>query len=108
MVEVSMATRAELFRAEQERQGPKKAPMLRQADRQHDPGHTMNRNLSKKGDRRAGAALEDSASGRPSRKSTRPSSQHGRNDTTLMKVARDASLTPKAAANRSKTARGRH
>ena len=103
-----MATRAELFRAEQQRQGPKRAPALKQADRQHEPGHTMSRNVSKKGDRRPGAALEDSASGRPSRKSTRPSSHHGRTDTALMKVARDASLPPTARATRSKAERGHH
>ena len=102
-----MATRAELFRAEQERQGPKKAPTLKRVDRQHEAGHTMSRNVSKKGDRQPSAALEDSASGRPSRMSTRPSSHHGRTDIGLMKAARDASLTPKARAIRSKTERGR-
>lgn len=102
-----MATRAELFRAEEQRKGPKKAPTTKQADRHHDASHTMSRNMTKKGDKRPSAALEDSGSGRPSRKSTRPSSQHGRNDTALMKAARDASFAPKAQASRNKTARGR-
>lgn len=99
-----MATKAELFRYEQQRSGPKKA---RQAKKAHhlDPGHTDTRNVTKRGDKGPSVALEDSTSGRPSRKSTRASSHHGRNDTELMRTARAKSQTPKARAQRAQVAR---
>jgi len=99
-----MATKAQQFRHEQERSGPKKA---KQPKKEHhlDPAHTDSRNVTKRGDKRAGAALEDSMSGRPSRKSSRKSANHGRNDTELMHAASMASYAPRARALRAKTAR---
>lgn len=98
-----MATKAQDFRRENQRKGGgvKKAP------RRHtrDPLHTDTRNVTKRNDKKVGMALEDSTSGRPSRKSTRPSAHHGRNDTQLMKTAREASQTPKARAGRAAVAR---
>lgn len=70
-----------------------------------DPGHTDTRNVTKRGDKRSSVALEDSTSGRPSRKSTRKSAHGGRNDTELMRTARAKSQTPKARAQRAQVAR---
>lgn len=99
-----MATRAELFRYEQERKGAKKPKKVKKVATR-DPGHTDTRNVTKRGDKGPSMALEDSTSGRPSRVSTRKSSHHGRNDTELMRTARAKSLTPKARAARAKVAR---
>jgi len=99
-----MATKAQQFRYEMERSGSK---LEKKQPKEHhlDPAHTMTRNVTKRGDRNASAALEDSMSGKPSRKSTRPSSKHGRTDTVLAKAARDASMSPRAQAQRAKSAR---
>lgn len=75
------------------------------AVRRVDPKHTDTRNVTRRGDKAVGMALEDSASGRPSRKSTRPSAHGGRNDTQLMKAARDASQTAKSRAQRAQVSR---
>jgi len=99
-----MATKAQLYRYEQQRAGPKKTKVAKKVDK-NDPAHTMTRNLTKRGDKNVGMALEDSMSGRPSRKSSRASSHHGRNDTQIMKAARDASQSPKARAKRAQIAR---
>lgn len=99
-----MATRAEQHRYEQERAGPK---LARKEPKAHhlDPAHTMTRNVTRWGDKNASAALEDSMSGRPSRKSTRASSRHGRTDTKLMHAARQRASSPAAVASRAKSAR---
>lgn len=99
-----MATKAQQFRHEQERSGVKQA---KHAKKVHhlDPLHTDTRNVTKRGDKQVGMALEDSLSGRPSRKSSRKSAHGGRNDTELMRTARAASQTPKARALRAKVAR---
>lgn len=99
-----MATKAQQFRHEAERAGPKKEKQTVKAHTR-DPAHTMTLHVTKRGDKGPSAALEDSMSGKPSRKSTRPSSHGGRTDTQLMKAARDSSMTPKAVANRAKSAR---
>ena len=99
-----MATKAEQFRYEQERRGPKKAKRPTKVHTR-DPNHTDTRHVTKRGDKKVGMALEDSASGKPSRMSTRPSSNHGRSDTELMRAARTKSQTPKAVAQRAKVAR---
>lgn len=99
-----MATKAQQFRYEQERSGAKKSKKVKK-EHHLDPAHTDSRNVTKRGDKQVGVALEDSMSGRPSRKSTRPSSHHGRNDTELMRTARAKSQTPKARAMRAKAAR---
>jgi hypothetical protein len=99
-----MATKAQQFRHEMERAGPKKAPRPKKVHHL-DPAHTDSRNVTKRGDKQVGMALEDSMSGRPSRKSSRKSAHGGRNDVQLMRAARTASQSPKARATRAKTAR---
>jgi hypothetical protein len=99
-----MATRAEQFRHEAERRGPKKTKRPTKAHTR-DPKHTDTRHVTKRGDTKVGMALEDSTSGKPSRVSTRASSNHGRSDTELMRAARTKSQTPKAVAQRAKVAR---
>jgi hypothetical protein len=99
-----MATKAELFRYQAERSGPKKAKHVAKVHHL-DRAHTDTRNVTKWADRNASAAMEDSLSGRPSRKSTRPSSHHGRNDTQLIKAVRAALETSGSRAARAKLAR---
>ncbi|MDP1916084.1 MAG: hypothetical protein Q8L14_07555 [Myxococcales bacterium] len=99
-----MATKAELFRYDAERKGTKKPKAVKKVHHL-DPAHTDTRNVTKRGDKGPSMALEDSTSGRPSRKSTRKSAHGGRNDTALMRTARAKSQTATARANRSKVAR---
>lgn len=99
-----MATKAQQFRVEQIRAGPKKEKKLKKVHHL-DPAHTDTRNVTKRGDKGPSAALEDSMSGRPSRKSTRPSSHHGRTDTKIAHAVLLASQTGKAQAARAKVAR---
>ncbi len=99
-----MATKAELFRYEQQRAGTKKEKRVEKTHTRNAE-HTDSRHLTKRGDKKVGMALEDSLSGRPSRVSTRPSSNHGRNDTELMRTARAKSMSPKARAQRAQVAR---
>lgn len=82
-----MATKAEQFRYQQERSGKKKAkqppkrrrdwpvdtslPGVSATDRKVGHGSTASRNTSKRAGRNAAYVLEDSKTGRPSRKSTR-------------------------------------
>ena len=99
-----MATKAEQFRYEQERSGVKRS---KKPVKVHhlDPAHTMTRNVTLRGDKYPSAALEDSMSGKPSRKSTRGSSHHGRTDTKLQRAAQQRASSPKAIATRAKSAR---
>jgi hypothetical protein len=99
-----MATKAELFRSESERHSHK-SPKVKKPRRVVDPHHTDTRNVTKRADKNSGPALEDSMSGKPSRKSTRTSSHHGRSDTQIMRAARAKSFTSKAQAGRSQAAR---
>lgn len=82
-----MPTKAEQFRYEQERSGEKKAkrpprrrrdwpvdtalPGVSATDRKVGNGSTGSRNTSQRAGRNAAYVLEDSQTGRPSRKSTR-------------------------------------
>ncbi|MBN2573601.1 MAG: hypothetical protein JXP73_03475 [Deltaproteobacteria bacterium] len=85
-----MATKAQSFRAQQQREAkpPKPKQPRRQrkdvpvdtsrpgvsaTDRKVGSGSTASRNMSKRARRKGGAYLEDSATGKPSRKSTRRS-----------------------------------
>jgi hypothetical protein len=99
-----MATKAQQFRHEAQREGVKKTKKTKKVHHL-DPAHTDTRNVLKRKDKESGPALEDSMSGRPSRKSTRPSANGGRNDAVLMRTARAKSQTPKAVASRAKVAR---
>jgi len=88
-----MATKSERFKAEQVREArtpkakqpkppPRNLPVdtakpgVSASNRKVGAGHTGTRNLSKRVAKKGGAALEDSATGVPSRKSTRRSSGH--------------------------------
>jgi len=65
-------------------------------------GHTAPRNASRHADRKAAVALEDSATGRPSRKSSRKSSNHGMADANLHARQTRRTTSAKARANRGK------
>ena len=99
-----MATKAERFRAESERHG-NKPPKVIKPRRVQDPLHTDTRNLTKRVNKREGPVLEDSMTGRPSRKSTRTTSHHGRTDTKLMRAAQQATHSAKSRATRAQAAR---
>lgn len=99
-----MATKAEMFRAEAQRTRHQ-PPRVKKPHRLTDPHHTDTRNLTKRIDKESGMALEDSMTGRPSRKSTRTSSNHGRSDTAIMKAVMAQKLTPTARAQRAQAAR---
>lgn len=98
-----MATKTQQFRRAAQRKGGGVRKVYKR--RSIDPAHTDTRNVTVRNDKKSGMALEDSESGRPSRKSTRPSAHHGRNDNQLMKTAREASQTSKARAGRSLVSR---
>jgi hypothetical protein len=97
--EAVMATKAELFKAASQRTKPR-PPKVKKPLRRVDPHHTDARNDRRRSDKGVGVVLEDSMTGRPSRKSTRTSSHHGRNDTQKMRAAQQKTLTPKARAMR--------
>jgi hypothetical protein len=88
-----MATKAQRFRVEQQRNArppkPKQPPKRRRdvpvdtslpgvsaSDRKVGQGSTAARNRSERAARKGGARLEDSKNGKPSRKSTRRSEGH--------------------------------
>jgi hypothetical protein len=98
-----MATKAEKFKAKAERSGPKKtkapakkkktvetveaveaaAPKApKRAHAARGEGHTATRNASHHAEKKASFALEDSAT-KPSRKSTRASANHSKNESAL-------------------------
>jgi hypothetical protein len=116
-----MATRAERFKATVERSGPKKkADPPRKAKRQQasktessrgkaDPErrieaseHTEDRNVSKRASKKAVTALEDSTTGKPSRKSTRSSKNRGLPSDNLQRRAKQKTTTPEARAAKAK------
>lgn len=101
-----MATKAELFRAASQRTRHE-APKVKKPPRRSiiDPLHTDTRNVTKRADKEKGMALEDSMSGRPSRKSTRASSHHGRADTAIVRAVRAKHQSAKSRAQRSLVAR---
>lgn len=99
-----MATKAQQFKAAAERTQHRAKKVIKPL-RPLDPHHTDTRNVTRWGDKQVGMALEDSMSGRPSRKSTRPSAHHGRADTQLMRTALAKSQTSKARAGRAAVAR---
>jgi hypothetical protein len=72
-----MATRAEWFRYQQERSGPKKPKAEPKVPRGGVPAP---HNLSDRAGRKAAYALEDSPGARPSRKSTRKASNRQKTD----------------------------
>lgn len=103
-----MATKAERFRYESERSGPKK-PKLPRTPRRAKPADTSMPGVSAS-DRRAGGrtesiragkkaqyALEDSA-GKPSRKSTRKASNRQKTDSQMRVKRRTAEVSPETRA----------
>jgi hypothetical protein len=96
-----MATLTQNFRAAAEATHAVTGKTKKPPRRTIDQGHTDTRNVTLRGDKKVGMALEDSTSGRPSRKSTRKSAHHGRSDTALMRTAREKMESPKARAGRS-------
>ncbi len=111
-----MATRAQQFKNQQERSGPKKAPRPKPA-RRDSPVDTSKKGVSAS-DRKAGGAstsernryaphlkrasrvLEDSKSGKPSRKSTRKSLDGAKGATSLTRQQLSRLATPKSRAGR--------
>src|SRR4051812_15990485 len=85
-----MATKAQSFRARAQREARPPLPKHPARPRRATPPvqavgieHTAARNVSGHAGRRGGAALEDSANGKPSRKSTRGSADHTKRTTNL-------------------------
>jgi hypothetical protein len=113
-----MATRAEVFRAQRAREAnPSKAKRVRQrrdelvdtaqpgvsaTSRKAGGQSTADRNRSSRAKGKGGARLEDSASGKPSRKSTRKSEGHVKRTANLQRRAIRRTSAPKARAERAK------
>lgn len=108
-----MATKAERFKAETERSGKKKSPQpkrrvteksapAKKAGRRTDEkDHTGTRNVSKSAAKKAEVVLEDSESGRPSRKSTRKSANRGKQASNLERRAIRTARSPATRAEKS-------
>jgi hypothetical protein len=114
-----MATKAERFKAQQamdanppKAKEPKRPPRNRPVDtakpgvsatnRKAGAGHSGMRNLSKRVAKAGGAALEDSETGVPSRKSTRRSSGRIKRTSNLQRKAVRETASGKARATRSR------
>jgi len=99
-----MATKAQMFRAQQQRDAnpPKRGrprhprrdvPVdtaqrgVSATDRKVGAGSTASRNRSARAGKKGGARLEDSATGKPSRKSTRKSAGHVKRTSNLRRKA---------------------
>ncbi len=105
-----MATKAERFKSEVERSGPKKkakpvrkvtkdTPPEEKAERRtNEPTGTATRNVSKRAGKKAVVALEDSATGTPSRKSTRKSANRGKPTSNTVRKVKRAARSPQARA----------
>jgi len=111
----AMATKAQSFRSQQQREAnPPKAkkprpprrdlvvdtskPGVSATDRKAGHGSTLTRNLSKSAEKKGGARLEDSATGKPSRKSTRKSTGRVKRSASLQQKAVRAAHSPKSRA----------
>jgi hypothetical protein len=70
-------------------------------------GHSGARNLSARAAEKGGAKLEDSATGKPSRKSTRKSTGHVDQSTSFRTRATLKASAPTTQASKSKAAQGR-
>lgn len=101
-----MATRAEQFENDR-RQNLHTGARRPAPSRKNSPAPPEARNLAPRVDRKASAVLEDAPNGKPSRKSTRKSSHHGRQDVAKQKVARWASESPGAKATQAQAKRTR-
>ncbi len=91
-----MATKAEWYRYLSERSGKKR---LKQLKKKAGPAEPKVHNLSEKADRKAQYVIEDHALGtRPSRKSSRKSSNRQKNDVQFRQRRRTAEGQPTARA----------
>ncbi|MCC6525263.1 MAG: hypothetical protein IT373_21600 [Polyangiaceae bacterium] len=116
-----MATKAERFRAAEERtkaKKPKSAPRPRRdepvdtsepgvtaTDRKAGAESTAARNRKARAGRRGGVKLEDSKNGKPSRKSTRGSADRTKATSNLQRRHTRAITSPDSQARRAKAAR---
>ena len=115
-----MATRAQRFRAEAQRgakparsKQPKRRrrdqpvdtalPGVSATDRKAGGGSTAARNRSARAGRKGGARLEDSATGKPSRKSTRKSAGRVKRTSNLQRREIRATSSPSRRATRTRT-----
>ncbi len=108
--------KAEAFRRANERPKPKSAkpkkkklatadtslPGVSATDKKKGKNHTAERNPSGAAGRRASFALEDSGTGRPSRKSTRSSSNRAKPDSNLARRQKRRTSSAKTRATRGK------
>lgn len=90
------ARRAVTFAADTEQPG------VTETTKKRGRGHTASRNVSGHAARKASFALEDSATGRPSRKSSRRSSNHAKPDSNLKRRQTRATSSAKSRAARGK------
>src|SRR5581483_5620798 len=89
-----MATRAERFLSEAQR-GKRHEPKRRVHSRRRDTPDKGARNLSRRGEKKA-AVVAEATRGRVSRKSSRTSTNRGKNSTTLEYAARLKSFSPQS------------
>jgi hypothetical protein len=116
---IVMATKAQAFKARQMRGAhppkPKRPPRPRRdlvvdtslpgvsaTDRKAGGGATAARNRSKRSGKKGGAALENSQTGKPSRKSTRGSSGRAKRTSNLRRRAIRKAASPKTRARQAK------
>lgn len=114
-----MATRAQAFKTRQQRNAnpPKNkrpararrdvpvdtaAPGVSATDRKAGGGSSGSRNVSKRAARKGGARLEDSATGKPSRKSTRKASGRIKRTSNLQRKAIRKASSPKTRSTKAK------
>jgi hypothetical protein len=114
-----MTTRAQAFKSRQQQTArppkPKRSPRPRRdvpvdtakpgvsaTDRKAGGGHSGLRNVSKRAARKGGASLEDSATGKPSRKSTRKSTGRVKQASNLQRREIRATSSPSARSSRAK------
>jgi hypothetical protein len=97
---LSVATKAERFRAEQERSGPKRAPKPEKLKRARVVPNSTAHNLSLRAAKKGVYAVELSMGARPSRKSSRKSKNHVKTDTAMRMTAVSRATSPEMRAHR--------
>lgn len=89
-----MATKAQQFRTEARQKLPKRAPAPPKVQKRRATDDDGAQNLSAHAGKKAVVVTEESHSGKRSRKSTRPSSHHGKNSSMLEYASRMKAQTP--------------
>lgn len=107
MMKKSEEFRRETLRPRPKAKKPKKAKpggatKPAKAHQARGAGHTASRNRSEHAHRKASFALEDSATGRPSRKSSRASANRIKSDSALRRRASGRTTSPESRASRGK------